>query len=90
MKKFKPDKSMLISIISNILSENFGVIDLEDIHHYRFIEDLDFDELDLYNLCYMIEQSLPIEIKKEDIDSIKKVDDLIEIVCYEMDKKTIQ
>ena len=47
----------------------------------RFVEDLDFDSLDTVELVIETEQEFEIEITDAEIEKIKNIEELLDLIC---------
>jgi acyl carrier protein len=66
--------------VKNVTAEQLGVPPGEIEASSRFIEDLGADSLDIIELGWAMEEKFEIEIREEQSESIKTVEDVVKYV----------
>ena len=69
---------MVFEKLCKIIADQFGISESEITMDTNFVEDLDADSLDVYQIISAISTEFDIEISDEDAESITTVGDALE------------
>lgn len=71
---------MVFSKIKQILCEEFEIDDEEVVMEANLCEDLDIDEIDIYDLVMSVEDEFQMELPDEALENIFTVGDLVKFI----------
>ena len=71
---------MVFSKVKQILCEEFEVDSSEVLADAKLYEDLDIDEIDIYDLVMSVEDEFEIELPDEALEEIFTVGDLVKFI----------
>ena len=71
---------MILEKLKNIFERDFDIEGDEITPDTNLFSDLDFDELDLYDMVMSVEDDFEIELPDEDLEKIKTIGDLIKFI----------
>ena len=66
--------------LKEVLIEEFEVEEDEIVSGANFFEDLDMDSLDAIDLIVMMDKKLGIDLKAEDAQKIRTIDEFIDLI----------
>ena len=71
---------MILEKLKNIFERDFDIESDEITPDTNLFSDLDFDELDLYDMVMSVEDDFEMELPDEDLEKIKTIGDLIKFI----------
>jgi len=71
--------------VQHILTDQFQIDPEKVIPPARFGEDLNADSLDLVEATLQLEEEFGIEIPENEMEAIKTVDQVIDLICRKLD-----
>ena len=71
---------MVLEKLKNIFERDFDIEGDEITPDTNLFSDLDFDELDLYDMVMSVEDDFEMELPDEDLEKIKTIGDLIKFI----------
>ncbi len=71
---------MILEKLKNIFERDFDIEGDEITPDTNLFLDLDFDELDLYDMVMSVEDDFEMELPDEDLEKIKTIGDLIKFI----------
>ena len=71
---------MILEKLKNIFERDFDIEGDEITPDTNLFLDLDFDELDLYDMVMSVEDDFEMELSDEDLEKIKTIGDLIKFI----------
>ncbi len=71
---------MILEKLKNIFERDFDIEGDEITPDTNLFSDLDFDELDLYDMVMSVEDDFEMELPDEDLEKIKTIGDLIKFI----------
>lgn len=71
---------MTLERITKILCDEFQIEEWEISSEASFFNDLDFDEIDIYDLVMSVEDEFQIELPDEELEKISTVGDLVKFI----------
>ena len=71
---------MILEKLKNIFERDFDIEGDEITPDTNLLSDLDFDELDLYDMVMSVEDDFEMELPDEDLEKIKTIGDLIKFI----------
>ena len=71
---------MILEKLKNIFERDFDIEGDEITPDTHLFSDLDFDELDLYDMVMSVEDDFEMELPDEDLEKIKTIGDLIKFI----------
>ena len=71
---------MILEKLKNIFERDFDIEGDEITPETNLFSDLDFDELDLYDMVMSVEDDFEMELPDEDLEKIKTIGDLIKFI----------
>ncbi len=71
---------MILEKLKNIFDRDFDIEGDEITPDTNLFLDLDFDELDLYDMVMSVEDDFEMELPDEDLEKIKTIGDLIKFI----------
>lgn len=71
---------MILEKLKNIFERDFDIDGDEITPDTNLFSDLDFDELDLYDMVMSVEDDFEMELPDEDLEKIKTIGDLIKFI----------
>ena len=71
---------MILEKLKNIFERDFDIDGDEITPDTNLFLDLDFDELDLYDMVMSVEDDFEMELPDEDLEKIKTIGDLIKFI----------
>lgn len=71
---------MVFEKVKQIISEQFNIAEDEITLALSFIDDLNTDSLDLFQLVMAVEEEFELEIANEDIEKITTVRDVVDFI----------
>lgn len=73
-------EELVRSTLKEVLIEEFEVEEDEIVEGANFFEDLDMDSLDAIDLIVMMDKKLNIDLKAEDAQKIRTIDEFVALI----------
>lgn len=73
-------EELVRATLKEVLIEEFEVEEDEIVEGANFFEDLDMDSLDAIDLIVMMDKKLNIDLKAEDAQKIKTIDEFVALI----------
>ena len=73
-------EELVRATLKEVLIEEFEVEEDEIVEGANFFEDLDMDSLDAIDLIVMMDKKLNIDLKAEDAQKIRTIDEFVELI----------